>query len=541
MDCTSIPYSRVPHTSALLHDYLDHYERVAEFYSGPPFDPATYRELASALQGFHRDRRRLCDILTRQNKAFGAEEPTFANIGRLSEPGTFAVVTGQQAGLLSGPAFTLYKALTAVRLAQSLSEQGIPSVPVFWLATEDHDLEEVSQVSILDEESGLVSLNDPGERPAARSPVGLVALSNEITQALERLEALTPPGEPRDRLMGDLRSCYQPGCNWGQAFGSFMARLFSRWGVILLNPLDEPLHRLSSGVYEQALSQARVLRGRLMERSRALMAANYHAQVYVAEDSTLLFLAREGNRVPIRQSEDEFIVNDTEKISLDELKGFAERQPMDLSSNVLLRPVIQDMIFPTLAYVSGPSEVAYLAQSEAVYSSFGRPMPIAFPRAAFTLVERRIQRLLEKYELGVEDVWQGEEQLSRKIASRGFSTGWSERFDQVEIEVEKLLDRLHGDVEKLDPTLLEPLKTAQEKMKYQMERLRGKVSRAALQRSELLRRHVQALLDHLMPGKDLQERQVGGVYFLGRAGYELLDRILEHIRTHSSDHQVLIY
>jgi uncharacterized protein YllA (UPF0747 family) len=183
--------------------------------------------------------------------------------------------------------------------------------------------------------------------------------------------------------------------------------------------------------------------------------------------------------------------------------------------------------------------LAYLAQSQVLYEAFGRPQPVIFPRAAFTLVDHRIQKLLEKYRLSVEDVWQGEEHLSEKIAAVALAQGWSERFDQAQQEMANLLTRLRGDIERLDPTLLEALQHAQEKILYQMDRLRGKVSRAGLARSELLERHARALTNDLLPQKDLQERRIGGAYFLGRAGYELLDLLLSQITTDSPGHQVL--
>jgi bacillithiol biosynthesis cysteine-adding enzyme BshC len=540
MDCHGIPYSRVPHASKLLQDYLYHFDSVAGYYTGAPFEPASYQALAEKLRGFLPDRKPLLEILKRQNQAFGCGEATFANISRLADPGSFAVVTGQQVGLLSGPAFTLYKALTAVRLADSLSEQGLPSVPVFWLATEDHDLEEVAQTAVLDDEYASVELSDAGERSAPRSSVGSVKLTEAITATLDRLEAALPLGAPRDELLQDLRACYQPGVGWGTAFGCLMARLFKPWGVVLVDPLDEGIHRLGAGVHAQALAQSARLRACLLERTASLVHAGYHAQVHVAEDSTLLFVNREGNRVPLDERGGKFLADGNE-VSGEGLKAEATQHPQHFSANVLLRPILQDTLLPTLAYVAGPSELAYFAQAQAIYESFGRPMPVVFPRAGFTLVDRRTQRLLEKYQVSVEDVWQGEEQLRRKIAAAGLAEGWSERFDRSEKELAALLEGLRKDIETLDPTLLDTLKHAEEKMRYQLEKVRGKLSRAALERSDLLARHERSLRWFLTPGKDLQERQVSGVYFLGRAGPELLERIHAQIQVRSSDHQVLVY
>ena len=274
-----------------------------------------------------------------------------------------------------------------------------------------------------------------------------------------------------------------------------------------------------------------------MEGARALVQRGYHAQVHVVEDSTLVFVTRHGDRLALHQRDGKFLIDGKEEIASSELQSLLAEHPLDFSPNVLLRPLVQDSLLPTLAYVAGPSELAYLGQAQSLYRALGRPQPVIFPRAAFTLLDSRSERLMEKYKLSSGDVWQGEEHLSQKIAATGYAEGWSERFDQSERELEQLLTRLQGDIEKLDPTLLDTLQHAKEKMKYQMERMRGKLSRAALGRSDLLVRHVQALSRFLLPHKDLQERRVGGAYFLGRAGYGLLDRLLEHIQVRCSDHQ----
>jgi bacillithiol biosynthesis cysteine-adding enzyme BshC len=539
MTTTCIPYTHVPHASALLTDYLYHFDRVSQFYNGSPYDVRSYRTVAEQLGRFDLRRREITEVLAQQNRAFGCGEPTLANIQRLSEPGTFAVVTGQQVGLFCGPAFTLYKALSTVRLAQSLSEQGLSAVPVFWLATEDHDLEEVAESAVFDEEYNLVPLRDSGDRPSPRSPVGRVRHTEAISAALGQMEAVLPAGESRSRLMQDLRECYVPGATWGASFARFLTRLFGRWGVILMDPIDESLHRLSSGVYEQALRNAAEIRAGILESTHALIQRGYHAQVHVVEDSTLLFMARNGDRIGLHQRDGKFFSEETEEIPLTQLQRMLAERPLDFSPNVLLRPIVQDSLLPTLAYVAGPSELAYLGQARTLYRALGRPQPVIFPRAAFTLLDARTDRWMEKYKLRLEDVWQGEEHLSRKIAEAGSAEGWAERFNQSEAELEQILDRLRTDIEKLDPTLLDTLQHAKEKTKYQMERLRSKVSRAALSRSELLVRHMQALSRFLLPHKDLQERRVGGVYFLGRAGYELLDRLLAHTQVRCSDHQTL--
>jgi bacillithiol biosynthesis cysteine-adding enzyme BshC len=338
-----------------------------------------------------------------------------------------------------------------------------------------------------------------------------------------------------------LRECFEPGSTWGQSFAKFLTRLFGRWGVVLIDPLDEPVHRLSIQIYERALDSAPQLRAQLLERTHAMIKRGYHAQVHVGEDSALVFVARNGDRVPHQQRDGKWTIDGAEDIAVDSLRSWLGERPLDFSPNVLLRPLVQDTLLPTLAYVAGPSELAYLGQAQVLYQALGRPQPVLFPRAAFTLVDARTERLMEKYKVGLADIWQGEEHLGRKIAAAGLADGWSERFDQGEHTLDELLERLHEDIEKLDPTLLDTLEHTKEKMKYQLERLRGKLTRAALGRSELLARHERALQRFLMPHKDLQERRVGGVYFLGWSGYELLDQLLVHINIRCSDHLIIKY
>lgn len=542
MDCVSLPYSRVPKSSKLLVNYLERHQDVGRFYNGSPFLPETYDRLRQQLKDFNTDRNKLVEILQRQNKVFGAGNETLDNVSRLADPETLAVVTGQQVGLFSGPAFTLYKALTAVRLSQSLNGRGFKTVPIFWLATEDHDLEEVAQAFALDDDYAPVGLHDAGERPAPQSPVGRVKLTEGISAQLDRLESLLPSSDARTQLLGDLRAAYQPGATWSHSFGQFLTRLFGRWGVILLDPMDGAIHQLAAPIYQKALASAGELRSRLQERSSEMVKAGFHAQVFIGDDSTLLFAERQGNRLPVHSAGPagkQFSIGDGPSASRSELEKEIEKQPLNFSANVLLRPLMQDMLLPTIAYVAGPSELAYLGQAQVLYSAFGRPMPAVFPRSGFTLVDHRVERWMEKYQVSVEDIWQGEEHVSRRVASTAFAEGWSERFDQMQVGMSDLLSRLRKDIEILDPTLLDALNHAEEKMQHQIEKLKGKLTRSALSRSEVLARHEQALLHAITPEKELQERLVSGVYFLGRAGYELLERLLEQIPADTSDHRIM--
>lgn len=537
-----IPFSRAPGATPLFLDYLYHYDRVARFYSGHPHDFGSFQAVARAIAERYPHRAELADILEQQNRALGCAEQTLSNVGRLREADTFAVVSGQQVGLFSGPAFTLYKALTVVRLAQEFTSQGLKCVPVFWLATEDHDLEEVAETAVLNDAGDLVQLHVEGDRPSPACSVGYVRLSANVSDAITAVQAALPAGEARDQLIRDLGECYAPGVPWGEAFGRFITRLFSRFGIILIDPLNEAVHQLARPVYGTAISESAKLRTLLENRSRELIGAGYHAQVHVGADSTLLFAAVKGNRTLVHFEGGRYKMAGGADMMPAQMEAWAASQPLDMTPSALLRPIVQDSLLPTVAYVPGPSELAYFAQAHAIYPEFGRPMPVLYPRASFTLSTRGVHRLLEKHYAALDDVWQGEEHLRRKIAASGDgqSAGWSSRIERGEADVKRLFDELAADAGQLDPTLSGAVANAREKITYQIERLRGKFSRAALDHSELLSRHEKTLLAQLTPAGKLQERAVSGINFIGRAGESLLDGLLERVQTRCVDHQYLV-
>ena len=350
---------------------------------------------------------------------------------------------------------------------------------------------------------------------------------------------MLPDGLRRDRLMADLEECYRPGTGWGKAFCLLMARLFRSWGAVLVDPFDKEIQQLAAGVYRQASDQAGAIFAALKGRSQALLHEGYHAQVYLQEESTLLFANVGGNRVALRREGEAFHLDGTRRMKLSEVGDWISRSPQDFSANVLLRPLVQDRLLPTIAYVAGPSELAYLGQVQVLYQDFGRPQPVIFPRAGFTLVDSRSRRWLDKYGLQVEDIWKGAKHVGKCIAAGSAASGQNERFDESRESVINVFEGLRKNIEVLDPTLLEALTHSRDKVVYQLDQLQGKLTRSVLQRSEILAKHEKLLLRFLFPQKNLQEREVSGIYFLGRVGYELLQRIYECIQVRSSEHQLV--
>jgi len=533
-----LPFRQIPHTTPLFADFLSDPAQLRQFYPRSPFFTEWFKDEVSAIGYDSARRERVSAILRRQNQSWQASAKTVENIARL-RAGAYALVTGQQVGLFGGPLFSVYKALTAVKLADLATQSGVSCVPVFWLATEDHDLAEIDHVFIPGPDGLLRNLlaTAPAQPDA---PVGTVTFGAEMEVLVNTAAELLGDSE----ITNTLRSCYRPGENYGSAFARLFARLFAESGVILLDASDPELHHISEPIYRAAIEHAAELDQSLLARGQALEAAGYHQQVKVTPSSALLFALRDGARVPVHRRANgaaagsEFVIQD-EKISQGELLKRIASAPQDFSANVLLRPVVQDYLLPTLAYTGGSAEVAYFAQASVVYEALlGRITPV-IPRFSATLVGSKPASLLERYGLSLVDLFHGPEPLRELLAARALPTELQSAFESAEVALKQSLGKIRGALERLDKTLVDATDNAASKMQHQLESLRARAARAELRQTEVLTRHAELLSHALYPNKTLQEREIPGIYFLSRHGTELLRGLYDSIHADCLDHQII--
>jgi len=530
-------FSQIPHSTRLFLDYLSYAPSARGFYPRATHFSDWIKDEAQLVRYDEGRRRKVSEILERQNRAWGASAKTLARIERLRR-GAVVAVTGQQVGLFGGPLFSIFKALTAVKLAEKATAAGVECVPVFWLATEDHDLAEVNHVSLL-AETGVPERLVAESRGLDDAPVGMVRLGPEIETVVERAAWLLGESE----VTAWLREAYAPGETLGSAFARLFARLFGEWGVILLDPADKEFHELAKPLFRAAIERSVELDQALLARGKALEAAGYHQQVKVTAATTLLFQIKEGARTVVRRRSNaanggEFMVGD-ERVAAGELLDRIDSEAEKFSANVLLRPVVQDYLLPTLVYTGGAAEVAYFAQAGVVYEKLlGRVTPV-LPRFSATLVDSKAKRILDRYGLGLPDLFHGPEKLRDVMAKRALPPDLQARFGEAKAAVEKSLESVRESLTQLDPTLTEAAARAAAKMSYQVTRLEGRAARAELRRNEIVTRHADALSNALFPHKALQEREIAGVSFVARYGTGLLRDLYETIRTDCHDHQVI--
>jgi bacillithiol synthase len=527
------PFRQIPHTTRLFLDYLDHTPSVQPFYPRSAHFLEWAVDESKRVQYPADRRKRVANILERQNKLFGASPRTLENIAAFRS-GALGLVTGQQVGLFGGPIFSIYKALTAVKFAAEAKKLGIDCVPVFWLATEDHDLEEVNQVHLPGAEGNLEKLSSSAH-DGKDAPVGNIRFGPEINEITARAKELLGESE----ISTLLAECYRPDENFGVAFAKLFARIFAEQGVILLDSSDPELDAIAAPLYREVIERARELNRALLQRDQELQAAGYHQQVRITETSTPLFAIRDGSRIPLHMmSPEQFQIGKTD-VSKAELLQMAQNSPQVFSPNVLLRPVVQDYLLPTLAYVGGAAEVAYFAQVGTVYQALaGRVTPI-LPRFSATLIEPKAQGLLQKYELTFADLFHGQEALRERIGSHLLDAKLQTSFEQAQLSVTRSMAAITESLEHLDKTLVESAKNAESKMLHQLESLRSRAARAELRQSEVAERHARLLSNALYPDKTLQEREFAGAYFLAKHGRELLDNLLATINPDCVDHQLV--
>ncbi len=529
------PIAVLPGLSRLFLDFAERREVLAPFFPASAYSTQWMTE-PPELPPAHRTT--LCDLLEQQNRGFGAADPVFENIARLRN-GAGAVVTGQQVTLFGGPLFTILKAATAIRKAKDASASGNPHVPIFWLATEDHDLAEADHVTLPSRHELLTLRLADGHVPGQAT--GGVVLGKDIEDLVAQAGAILGPGPVLDQLS----ACYREGRSLGQAFAQFISYAFAAQGLVVVDASSRDFHALGSDVLREAIIRADELRSAVSDRDQQLAAAGYHSQVLVPVLSSLLFLfdGNSGARVPLRRTAEGGWHAARQLYSTAELLAILDAEPERLSPNALLRPVFQDAILPTSAYVGGPAEVAYFAQSEVLYERIlGRTTPI-LPRLSATLIEPAIAGLLARHEVSLPDVIQSvlrdPLELAQRLGARAISVVGKRKLAAAGSALDTELSSLATYMHSLDPGLGRAADVSSSKMRYQMNRMRRLAANYELQREQSLSRDAGLIALNLFPDRHPQERVLAAAWFLARYGEGLPELLVEQAGQQCPGHKAL--
>ena len=539
----SIDHRQLTGSSKLLCDYCHAFDRLEPFFAGSPLDPAMWQRAIRSRQTRPGPHAEISSVLVAQLRARGAPPKAVAAARSLESPGTVAIVTGQQAGLFGGPLFTLLKALTAIKLARRASdEHGVAVVPVFWVHAEDHDLDEISSCAVLTEDFTHHRVTVPHD-PGSGLPASEMQLTDSITDVLADLRQALPETEFSDALFEQLSRAYRPAAGMVDAFSRWMDSLLGELGLVVFDASDPAAKPLVRSILAHELQAPRETSALAIRAGEDLVALGYHAQVTPSTDGTGLFYL-DGRRQPIRLAtgstpgHDSFEVG-TETVTADELRAQAADRPDLFSPNVLLRPIIQDAMFPTVGYVAGPSELAYLAQLRGVYGRFDIPMPVIYPRASATIVDAATLRFLGRYDVKFELLQPQDDAVLNRLLADLLPEAVEQALSQAEQTVGERLAAVASAVSAVDPTLVGAVETTRGRVERDVKNLRNKVIQAAKRRDATLRRQFHRARAQAFPGGEPQERSVGGIYFLNRYGPHLVTRLLEDLPLEVGHHWLL--
>lgn len=511
--------------SRLFVDYINNYSRVSDFFSGDFRNESHWKERIQGRAQQAKNRSLFVQTLLNQNRDFHCGVKTLANIDLLLNENTFAVVTGQQVGLFSGPLYSLYKTLTAIKLAEKLSDQ-FPDynfVPVFWLESEDHDIEEVSSISLLNASNELVQFKYQDDKIEQGKNIGAVddiEFSESLTLLFHELHASMVQTEFSPHVFKLFETAYQKGMTFSRAFVHLFNVLLEDSGLIFFNPHNLETKKMLAPLFEQELINISQTCQLVIAQSE-LIEQQYHAQV--KPRSINLFLFYQGGRYAIEPHPSGFSLKGTRKIfTSDELMSLLHNEPHLFSPNVVLRPLCQDYLFPTIAYVAGPSEISYFAQFKPLYAHFGIPEPIIYPRASATIIEDRIQKVIDKYNLKPEDFFSDIDFLKKRVSNSISDFKADELFSNTYGTVSESLTSLKDGLESIDPTLLPAMENTLSKMQHALNGLKEKTIAAQNRKYEISLRQLDKVSLSIFPHTSMQEREMNIFYYLNKYGLEFI-------------------
>jgi bacillithiol biosynthesis cysteine-adding enzyme BshC len=539
----SIPFSEIPGQSKLFVQYQEDPLSLKKFY---PSAVASHSEISeripTVLTNYATSRGELCDALVEINRATNSGEKTFENISLLRDDDCVAVLTGQQAGLFAGPLYTIYKALSAIRAAECLRGRGFKAVPVFWVATEDHDFAEVAETFVLNARSELARFESTAPHSASE-PVGDVVFDDSISRTSEALFDSLRTTEFTSELQEIVGKAYSSGEKFGTACGKFLAALTSDHGLIMVDPLHRGLKRLASPIYREAVLRSRAIVDALLDRNSELSAAGYVPQVNVGEDYFPLFWhSEDGQRLALRWTSNGRFLKAKgvgKEFTIVELVKIAEDEPWRLSPSVVLRPVVQDYLFPTVCYFGGGAEISYFAQNSEVYRCLERPVTPILHRQSFTVVDAKHRRTMDKYDLTFRDLFRGLEELLPNIVDEHIDQKTARTFAEVEEAINSQLNRLDRELSEVDTTLAANLATRRRKIIYHIAALQKKFRKFEINKDETVRRRVESLFVSLLPRDGLQERTLNVAYFLNQYGPRFVDWMYRSTDLDDRSHRVI--
>ncbi|MET1014487.1 MAG: bacillithiol biosynthesis cysteine-adding enzyme BshC [Paenisporosarcina sp.] len=520
-------YIEQPHMNSFMHDFYKQTPSISLLFHQLPSNHS-FKRRAEILQTHQVQRTELVQVIRSYMKALPFSEKVEKHLQEL-EDNAFVVIGGQQAGLLTGPLYSIHKAISAILLAKQQREVlQHPVIPVFWIAGEDHDLDEIN--STFTHANGRLVKHTYNDRPNRKQMASETELDAEkVNMLIDSVFKQARETMHTKNLLLKLKSHATSCRTYSEFFSKLMHDFFANEGLLLIDAAYEPLRKLESPYFTKLIEESHEISKRVVQQEQLFNELGYGEPIQAAFDNAHLFFVEEGERFLLKRKDDLFI-NDTADIQLtkEELLQIAKNSPEKLSNNVVTRPLMQEMLFPVLAFVGGPGELAYWGTFKTVFEHFNMELPVMVPRLSITLVDRKSSQYLDDLHLTIEDVFTGH-LISRK---QDFILGIQddkahEMINEMQKSLNKYYEEFQSYIENSEISIGNIVNTNLGNHLKQFTYLKHKIEEDALIRHETMIRKFQHLEGMLFPEQTLQERNYNPYLFMNEAGDSLVEKLLE--------------
>lgn len=543
----SIPYSSLPSYSDLFLTYINNFDSLRKYFefdyrSDEDFLKCIELKKENYLTGKNFFRSDICDILKEQNTNFNSSGKAFDNIQLLNDTHTFAVVTGQQLGLLSGPYYTVLKAINTIQLSEKLNNKFTEYnfVPVFWLESDDHDFREINNINIITKENELKNIKyfEKGvESEKYLKPAGNIILDEFISEFTNTIRESFNTTDFSESLFSIIEEAYKPGTEVKTAFARFLNSVMKDSGLVFIDPSDHKIKNYLKPIFETELRTSPLVCEKVINTSVDL---EEKYSVQVKPKAINLFYIHEGNRYLLEPRDGDIFAlrHSRQKFSKEELFGILESNPERFSWNVVTRPVCQDYLLPTVAYIAGPSEISYFAQFKEVYNFFNITMPVIFPRTSVTVIENRLKSFLEKYGLEFDELF-NEKELNKKLLRNLSEVSADQIFSDLKQELTGVFYTYEKELSRIDANQTESFAKRNKQFLESLDVAREKYLTAQTKQNEIITNQLRKVLINVYPENVLQERILNISYFLNKYGMEFVSRLMNEIKVDKFEHQLI--
>ncbi len=531
---------QVPVKNRVLADYWSPNTAIHEFFEYE-YNDKSFEKRAKYLEQRACDQKELTAIIRQFMEPLGLSEKANEHLQQL-EQGAVAVVGGQQAGVLTGPLYSVHKAISVISLAKEQSEKlQRPVVPIFWIAGEDHDLEEINHTFTMHDMD--IKKRAYGERSRRKTMASTTSINKEaMVQLINTIIKDFGETAHTEKMFNQLLEALNNSETFTDFFARLMNELFKEEGLLMIDAADVNFRHYERNNFVQLINHSEEIAKLVTEKEAVLESAGYGKPILATDDAANLFYVKDGERFLLERRHDQFInLAANIKLSREELLTIAENHPEQLSNNVVTRPLMQEMTLPVLAFVGGPGELAYWATLKDAFSMLGLQMPIFAPRLNITIVTRHVEQLLGEYHLTVTDVLDGK---AMALKEQFIAEVQDDEAKRQILEMQQLVLEKYATLEQYfaqqHMSLDKILEKNKENHVRQFEYLQQKVEQTVLSKHETTIRKFMTLQNELYPNDGFQERSYNPYQYINEFGPTLIDEMLK--KTYSvGNHHYLLY